>query len=60
MRGKIFDRHGKIIATNQLAYKLTLTPEKTKDIPATLLALKKFGLINDNNIATFKKSKGAI
>jgi penicillin-binding protein 2 len=57
VRGKIFDRHGKIIATNQLAYKLTLTPEKTKDIPATLLALKKFGLINDNNIATFKKIK---
>lgn len=54
-RGKIFDRHGKTIATNQLAYKLTLTPEKTKDIPATLLSLKKFGLINDKNITTFKK-----
>ncbi|VVM27834.1 hypothetical protein BSPWISOXPB_168 [uncultured Gammaproteobacteria bacterium] len=36
VRGKIFDRHGKIIATNQLAYKLTLTPEKTKDIPANI------------------------
>jgi penicillin-binding protein 2 len=56
-RGKIFDRYGKIIATNQLAYKLTLTPEKTKDIPATLLALKKFGLINDKNIATFETIK---
>ncbi len=56
-RGRIFDRYGKIIADNQLAYRLTLNPEKTKNIPATLLALKEFGLINDKDITTFKKNK---
>lgn len=55
MRGNIFDRNGKIIATNQLAYKLTLTPEKTRDITKTLLALKERKLINDQDIATFNK-----
>ncbi len=55
MRGKIFDRYGEIIATNQLSYKLTLTIEKIKDISTTLLSLKKFGLINDKDISTFKK-----
>lgn len=54
-RGNIFDRNGVIIATNQLAYKLTLTPEKTKDITKTLLSLKKRKLINDKDIATFNK-----
>ncbi|BAS67582.1 penicillin-binding protein 2 [Bathymodiolus septemdierum thioautotrophic gill symbiont] len=57
-RGNIFDRNGKILAGNQLAYQLTLTPEKTKDIPKTLLALKQQKLINDNDIATFNKHRG--
>ncbi|HCX97530.1 MAG TPA: penicillin-binding protein 2, partial [Gammaproteobacteria bacterium] len=39
-RGKIFDRNGQIIATNQLSYRLTLTPEKTKNIAKTLLSLQ--------------------
>lgn len=56
-RGKIFDRYGKIIAGNKLAYKLTLIPEKTKKIPATLHSLKKIGLIDDEDISTFKKIK---
>jgi penicillin-binding protein 2 len=55
IRGKILDRNGKIIATNKLAYKLTLTPEKTKDINKTLLELKKDGFIDENNIKTFNK-----
>ncbi len=57
-RGDIFDRNGKILATNQLAYRLTLTPEKTKDIVKTLLALKKRKFINDKDIAAFKKYRG--
>jgi penicillin-binding protein 2 len=36
IRGKIFDGNGKMIAGNQLAYKLTLTPEKTKNVSETL------------------------
>ncbi|SMN00044.1 Cell division protein FtsI [Peptidoglycan synthetase] [uncultured Candidatus Thioglobus sp.] len=56
-RGKIFDRNGKIIATNQLSYKLTLTPEKTKNIDKTLALLKKQKFINDKDITTFNKNK---
>ncbi len=56
-RGKIFDRNGKILATNKLAYKLTLIPEKTKDITKTLLTLTKLGLINDNDIDDFHKNR---
>ncbi len=55
-RGKIFDRNGKILATNQLAYRLTLTPEKTKNIPSTLLALQQLGFIDDKDIKTFHKN----
>ena len=56
-RGKIFDRNGKIIATNQLSYKLTLTPEKTKNIAKILLSLKQLGFIDDKDIETFNKNK---
>jgi len=56
-RGKIFDRNGQIIATNQLSYKLTLTPEKTNNIAKTLLALKQFDFINDNDIKLFHKNR---
>lgn len=55
-RGKIFDRNGKILATNQLAYKLTITPEKT-EISKTLLELKQVGLISDEDIKLFYKNK---
>ncbi|SMN12155.1 Cell division protein FtsI [Peptidoglycan synthetase] [uncultured Candidatus Thioglobus sp.] len=56
-RGKIFDRNGEIIATNQLSYKLTLTPEKTKNINKTLALLKKQNFINDKDIVSFNKNK---
>ncbi|MBE8190053.1 MAG: penicillin-binding protein 2, partial [Candidatus Thioglobus sp.] len=56
-RGKIFDRNGKILATNQLAYKLTLTPEKTNDIGKTLQALQELNFINENDIKAFNKSR---
>ncbi|MDC9714300.1 MAG: penicillin-binding protein 2 [Gammaproteobacteria bacterium] len=56
-RGKIFDRNGKVIANNQLAYKLTLTPEKTNNIPETLLLLKQYDFINDKDIGIFNKNK---
>ncbi len=56
-RGKIFDRNGQIIATNQLSYKLTLTPEKTKNIAKTLLSLKQLGFINEDDIERFHKNR---
>ena len=57
IRGKIFDRNGKLIAGNQLSYKFTLTPEKTKNISKTLLLLKKYNFINDKDIDIFNKNK---
>lgn len=57
LRGKIFDRHGKVLATNQLAYRLTLTPEKIKNISKTLLALKAQGFIEQADIDKFQKQR---
>jgi penicillin-binding protein 2 len=57
-RGKIFDRNGKVLATNQLAYKLTLTPENlTHDEAKTLLTLEQLGFINNNDIKAYHKSR---
>jgi penicillin-binding protein 2 len=56
-RGDILDRNGKILATNTLAYKLTITPEKVKDMDTTMVELKRFNLINDNDIEQFYKTK---
>ncbi len=54
-RGKIFDRNGKILATNKLTYQLTLTPEKTPNIKKTLAGLQQAGFIDDNDIKTYYK-----
>lgn len=57
-RGKIFDRNGKILATNQLTYKLTLTPENlTHDEAKTLLTLEQLGFINNNDIKAYHKNR---
>ena len=56
-RGKIFDRNGKILATNQLSYRLTLTPEKTKNIGKALLKLQQLDFINEDDIKDFNKSR---
>jgi penicillin-binding protein 2 len=55
-RGKIFDRNGSILATNKLGFRLTLTPEKTKNIAQTLQQLKQSGFINDIDIKKFHKN----
>ena len=57
-RGKIFDRNGKVLATNQLAYKLTLTPENlTHNEAKTLLTLEQLGFINNNDIKAYHKNR---
>lgn len=56
-RGKIFDRNGKILATNKLTYQLTLTPEKITDIKKTLSDLQQAGFIDDDDIKTYHKIK---
>jgi penicillin-binding protein 2 len=52
-RGDILDRNGKILASNTLSYKLTITPEKVKDMSATMIELKRFNLISDDDIEQF-------
>ena len=39
-RGKIFDRKGRALADNKLAYRLTITPEKIKDINQVFVNIK--------------------
>ena len=56
-RGNILDRNGKILAINTLSYKLTITPEKVKDMDGTMAELKRFDLINDDDIEQFHKAK---
>ena len=56
-RGDILDRNGKILATNTLSYKLTITPEKVKNMDATMIELKRFDLINDDDIKEFYKTR---
>ena len=56
-RGDILDRNGKILASNKLSYKLTITPEKVKDMDATIFEMKYFDLINDDDVEQFYKTE---
>ena len=56
-RGSILDRNGKILAANSLSFKLTITPEKVKSVENTIDELRRMGLINDNDIEQFNKSR---
>lgn len=56
VRGDILDRNGKVLATNKLSYKLTITPEKVKDMDATMIELQRFDLINEGDIEQFYKT----
>lgn len=56
-RGKILDRNGQLLATNELSYKLTLTPEKVPDIEKTLSLLMQSGFIEQKDIADFHKNR---
>jgi penicillin-binding protein 2 len=56
-RGNIFDRNGKILASNKLSYMLTIIPEKVNNVNETLLALKKINIIDDNDIKKYRKNR---
>jgi len=40
IRGDILDRNGKILATNEFGYRLTITPEKVTSLNDTLVELE--------------------
>jgi penicillin-binding protein 2 len=54
-RGLIYDRKGRILAQNLPAYSLEIVPEKTRDIDATIEALREFIDISDENLARFQR-----
>ena len=55
IRGDILDRNGKILATNEFSYILTITPEKVGDLNDTLIKLEISNLITYEDIKKFKK-----
>ena len=55
-RGDILDRNGKILATNRLSYRLTITPEKVENLNDLFIELQLLELINDDDIEQFNKN----
>ena len=56
IRGDILDRNGKILATNEFSYILTITPEKVTNLNETLIGLERRGLITYDDIKKFNKN----
>ena len=55
IRGDILDRNGKILATNEFSYILTITPEKVTNLNETLIELEISDLITYDDIKKFNK-----
>ena len=55
IRGDILDRNGKVLATNEFSYILTITPEKVTNLNETLIELEISDLISYEDIKKFKK-----
>jgi len=56
IRGNILDRNGKVLASNEFSYRLTITPEKINDLNSTFLELQIENLINEDDITKFNKN----
>ena len=56
IRGDILDRNGKILATNEFSYILTITPEKVTNLNETLIGLEISDLITYADIKKFNKN----
>ena len=56
IRGDILDRNGKILATNEFSYILTITPEKVTNLNETLIGLEISNLITYDDIKKFNKN----
>ncbi|HVT34326.1 MAG TPA: penicillin-binding protein 2, partial [Nevskiaceae bacterium] len=54
VRGLIYDRHGTLLAQNQPAFVLQVTPEQVDDIDQTLKDLQPIIALTDKDIARFK------
>lgn len=56
-RGLIYDRNGKLLASNRSVYSLEITPEKVDDIDDTIKRLREILTITDEQIADFEKER---
>jgi len=54
-RGLIYDRNGVLLADNRVSYSLELIPEEVKNIDLMLHELSKIIVIEESDIARFKK-----
>ena len=55
IRGDILDRNGKILATNEFSYRLTIIPEKVVNLNNALIELEANEFITYEEIKKFKK-----
>ncbi|KAF1014845.1 MAG: Peptidoglycan D,D-transpeptidase MrdA [Stenotrophomonas maltophilia] len=58
-RGLIYDRNGRLLAENVPAFRLDVTPDKVKDMDATLAGLAKIMSISAEDIEAFRKARKA-
>ncbi len=58
-RGMIYDRNGRLLAENVPAFRLDITPDKVKDMDATLAGLSRILALSPEDIETFNKSRKA-
>ena len=58
IRGDILDRNGKILATNEFSYRLTIIPEKVVNLNNVLIELEANEVITYDEIKKFKKTLG--
>ena len=56
-RGLIYDRTGKLLASNRPVYSLEITPEKVNDVEKTIDSLREILPITDDQIAAFQKER---
>lgn len=56
-RGLIYDRNGEVLAENIPSYHLQITPEKVKDLDATLSALGEVVDVRPSDIERFRKAR---
>jgi penicillin-binding protein 2 len=58
-RGMIYDRNGRLLAENVPAFRLDITPDKVKDMDATLEGLRGLFAISDEEIEAFHRARKA-
>lgn len=58
-RGMIYDRNGRLLAENVPAFRLDITPDKVKDMDATLAGLAKIFPLSQEEIDAFNRSRKA-